>query len=474
MGSSASQEDTDPLLENDEEIHPIFEELKLVLIGSNGAGKNTIANAIFEKEVFTFWTSHTSVHIKETCTASGMQIHLARTPGWNGDLSRSEQTKREIVHCVQTLYDTGPHAVILVLNVNSVLSIESTVSTLESLLTVQLWDHTIVMFTNGEQLGHYSIEDHIRSEQLQPLIDKCGKRYFVIHKNDNKQILETIQELVIRKNSTSCFKLTAQKEDDNTLLSDWEYVVKRIRSKITSLSAFKDKVQKEDSMKTIFDAKDAEIRRLETIVQEKEREIERLRSRHTKTQDLELEDQVYMMSNALKEKNTENETLKKQVKEKDAEIEELKKELQVQRQEAVGRWTQEDQYATVCADYSKLCHGVSAVAIRSQTQIQLRAIPSKGSALHGWSDALLKILNELSDEDLKKMKYSMCWNEEYKIYRGSVEHRDKVELADLMLKQWGEWQSVLKARDLVKKIPRNDEAMIELFEPFLKSIGDTW
>lgn len=68
----------------------------------------------------------------------------------------------------------------------------------------------------------------------------------------------------------------------------------------------------------------------------------------------------------------------------------------------------------------------------------------------------------------------MCWNEEYKINRGSVEHRDRVELADLMLKQWGEWQSVLKARDLMKKIPRNDEAMIELFEPFLKSIGDTW
>ncbi|XP_026107133.1 GTPase IMAP family member 4-like [Carassius auratus] len=442
MGSSTSQEDTDPLLENDEEILPIFEELKLVLIGCNGAGKNTIANAIFEKEVFTFWTSYTSVHIKETCTASGMQIHLARTPGWNGELSRAEQTKREIVHCVQTLYDTGPHAVILVLNVNSVLSIESTISTLESLLTVQLWDHTIVMFTNGEKLGHYSIEDHIRSEQLQPLIDKCGKRYFVVHKNDSKQIIETIQELIVRKNSTSFFKLTAQTKDDNTLLSDWEYVIKRIRSKITSLSAFKEKLQNEDSMKMIFDAKDAEIRRLETIVQEKEMEIGRLQSRRFNTQDLELsdlsirntelEDQVYKMSNELKGKNTENKTLKKQVKEKDAEIEELRKELQVWRQEAVG------------------------------------------SALQRWSDALLKILNELSDEDLKKMKYSMFWNEEYRTYRGSVEHRDRVELADLMLKQWGERQSVLKARDLVKKIPRNDDAMIELFEPFLKSIGETW
>ncbi len=96
-----------------------------------------------------------------------------------------------------------------------------------------------------------------------------------------------------------------------------------------------------------------------------------------------------------------------------------------------------------------------------------------GSALHGWSDALLNILNELSNGDLKKLKYLLCWNEEYRINRGSVEHRDRVELADLMLKQWGERQSVLKARDLVKNIPRNDDAMKELFEPFLKSIDET-
>ncbi|XP_016414410.1 uncharacterized protein LOC107745092 [Sinocyclocheilus rhinocerous] len=384
MGSSASQEDQVHLLGHDEEIQPIFEDLKLVLIRSKGAGKNSIANAILKEKVFTFWTSFRSVHIKETRTVSGTQIHLARTPGWNGDLSRSEQTKREIVHCVQILYKTGPHAVILVLNVNSVLS-ESNISTLESLLTVQLWKHTIVLFTNGEKLGHCRIEDHIRSEQLQPLIDKCGKRYFVICKNDSNQVIETIEELVVRKNSTSCFKLSAQAEDNNTLLLDLKYVVERIKSKISSLSASKEKLQNEDSMKMLLDAKDAEIRRLEKIVQEKEREIERLQSR---TQDLdqsaqnrrntELEDQVYMMSNELKGTNTENEILKKTVKEKDAEIEELKKELQVWRQEAVDWRTHADQYATVHAsNSSQLCQSVSAEEA-SYNQIQLQALHSQG------------------------------------------------------------------------------------------------
>ncbi|KTF94031.1 hypothetical protein cypCar_00032667 [Cyprinus carpio] len=96
-------------------------------------------------------------------------------------------------------------------------------------------------------------------------------------------------------------------------------------------------------------------------------------------------------------------------------------------------------------------------------------------ALLGWSDTLLKILNELSDEDLEKIKYFLFWNTtKYGICRSSAEHKNRVKLADQMLKQWGEEQSVLNTRDLVKNIPRNDDAMRELFEPYLKSIGETW
>lgn len=488
MGSSASREDQVPLLEGNEEIQPIFEELKLVLIGSQGAGKNNIANAILKEKAFTFWTSYKSIHIKETRTVSGTQIHLTRTPGWRGDLSRSEQTKQEIVHCVQSLYSSGPHAILLALKVNTVLS-ESNINTLENLLTVQLWKHTIVLFTYGEKLGGYNIEDYIRCRQLQPLIDKCGKRYFVIRNNDSSQIIETILEFVARKNSAYYFKLSAQTDVNNTLLSDWRRIVERIKSKINSLSALKENLlsnpntQNNDSLKRLLDLKDAEIKRLNAIVREKEREIERLQSGNSRTQDLsglhrritELEGQLHMMSSELEGKNTENKILKKQVKEKDAEIEDLKTALQMQQQKAIHWRTHEDQYSTVHAVYrSELCQDFSAMSIRSQNQIQLRALPSKGSALIGWSDTLLKILNELSAEDMEQMEFSMIWNEKYRICRSSVENRNRVKLADQMLKQWGEWQSVLNTRDLVKNIPRNDEAMKELFEPFLKSIGETW
>ncbi|KAK7177059.1 hypothetical protein R3I93_001114 [Phoxinus phoxinus] len=479
MGNKPSQEDQQRLLE-DYEIEPIFEELKLVLIGIQGAGKNTIGNAIFRKKVFTFWTSYKSdsnkKSLKETHKVSGTQIHLARTPGWKGELSRSEKTRREIVHCVQSLYDTGPHAVLLALKVNSKLP-ESTISTLESLLTDELWNHTIVIFTHGEKLGHCNIKDYIRSTQLQSLIEKCGQRYFDIRKNDGKQITDTIEELIIRKNSgrAICFNLSDQREPDEhegDKLSNWKGLVERTKSKIASILRFKEKLlskQNKDKIeiRKLLNSKDEEIRRLETVVEEKEREIERLQSVRTQDPDpivhrrvAELEEKLDLQYRELMEKDTKIETLEKKVKERDTENEELTNEIEILR------------HVSCC---SKLSQDVTTMNSRRDTEIQLHDIPSNGSALRNWSQTLLKILNELSDDDLKIMKYELKNNEEYRIPVSLIERTDnRVDLADSMLKQWGKRQSVLNIRDLMKKIPHNKDVMMNLFTPVLEEIGETW
>ncbi|KAK7171098.1 hypothetical protein R3I94_001112 [Phoxinus phoxinus] len=480
MGSSSSQEDQLPLIEGDEGIQPVFRELKLVLIGFQGAGKNTVGNAILRDKIFTFWTSFRRDHVKETRTVSGTQIHLTRTPGWNGELSRSEKTQIEIVHCVQSLYDTGPHAVLLALKVNSKLP-ESTISTLESLLTDELWNHTIVLFTNGEKLGGYTIEDNIRCQQLQPLIDKCGQRYFVVHKNDCNQITDTIEELIIRKNSASCFKLSALKEvDANTLLSDWICLIERVKSKIVSLSTIKEKLQlnpetlNDDSVKKLLKSKDDEIKRLNNIVQEKEMEIVRLRSRHSGPE---------MIAQHTIAELEHQPNVKCKCEEKDAVIEELKKELHLWKTIAIEWRTHKDQYPTVHADIGcRLSQNLSQESMRSYTQISLHVLPSNsgervapGSVLqHEWGVTLLQILDELSDDQLKTMKDRMHLSKEWKIARSAMEDKTRGHLVDLIIEKWGERQSVLKTRDLMKKIPRNDDVMIDLFTPFLEEIGETW
>ncbi|XDV19031.1 hypothetical protein PO909_024607 [Leuciscus waleckii] len=486
MGNKSSQDDKVRLFEDDEENDPILDELKLVLIGIQGAGKNNIGNAIFREKVFTFWTSYKSDYIKEIRKVSGTRIHLARTPGWKGELHRSEKARREIVHCVQSLYNTGPHAVLLALKVNSELP-ESTISTLERLLTDELWNHTIVIFTHAERLGHCNIKDYIRSTQLQSLIEKCGQRYLDIRKNDGKQITDKIEELIIRKNSAIYFKLSEGEGDElKAKLSDWQDRVKRIKSKIASISAFKERLlsnpeKQNKDKKKLLDSKDEKIRRLKTIVEENEREIKRLKSVRTQDhQDLtekdteiktlkqklkEKDTENETLNKKLKEKDTENETLKKKVKERDTENEELTKEIQILR----GK----NRHQRPHAGYrNKLGQDVTTVNSR-KAKIQFE-VSSNGSALRNWSHTLLHILNELSDDELKRMKYYLKQNEEYRIPMSSIERTDRVDLADLMLKQWGKLQSVLKTRDLMKKIPRNDDVMIELFTPVLKEIGETW
>lgn len=97
------------------------------------------------------------------------------------------------------------------------------------------------------------------------------------------------------------------------------------------------------------------------------------------------------------------------------------------------------------------------------------------SALDNWGYTLLNILNELKDAELKEMKYHMKnWKDEYKIYRSLTEERDRVDLADQMIREWGKQESVLKTRDLIKVILHNNDVIIKLFTPVLKELGETW
>lgn len=299
-------------------IQPIYNELKLVLIGSHDVGKNSIGNEIFRKKVFSFWKIRKHIAIEVTHIVSGRRIHLTRTPGWKEDLNNPQKTKSKILQCVQSLYDTKPHAVLLVLKVESDLS-ESTVITLEDFLSVQLWSHTIVIFTHGEKLAGSPIERYIKYKNLQPLIDKCGQRYFVLEKND-EQIIETIEDFIVSKDSAGCFKPNNQTNGDDTLqiLID---LVERIRSKIASISDFKEEFQENarkqnDDYKIRLEKKDAEIKRLNKILEEKEREITRLQLLTQSPQKIiaELEKTIDLKDKQLRESYLKNEELTKQLK----------------------------------------------------------------------------------------------------------------------------------------------------------------
>ncbi|XP_076123319.1 GTPase IMAP family member 8-like [Alosa pseudoharengus] len=177
-------------------------EFRIVLLGYRGSGKSSSGNTILGREEFDL-KRRTAQCVKRQGEVAGRQVTVVEAPGWWKDISLKdtpELTKQEIVLSV-SLCPSGPHAVLLVIDIDDSLTIEKIINIQEhlELLGGVVWSHTMVLFAGGDCLGDTTIEQYIESEEaLQSLVEKCGNRYHVFNNQnkDDKQLLEKIEEMV--------------------------------------------------------------------------------------------------------------------------------------------------------------------------------------------------------------------------------------------------------------------------------------
>ncbi|KAL7875716.1 hypothetical protein AOLI_G00106790 [Acnodon oligacanthus] len=256
--NSAQSGDRDPLMDSKEkemEDLPLFEELNLVVIGIHCAGKNEVANAILQKKALRVWGTFCNFHIKNSGETCNRKIKVFRAPGWSGDLhtevDKQKQTKKQIVYSVQSHFEEGPHAVLLALDVDSTIT-DTTIKTLENLLTQELWDHTVVMFTHGEKLKDITINDQIKVNQLQKFIERCGKRYYILKKKStwrkqSSELVETIEYFIASKDASVQFCLSDREGAETNDLNQKKSLIKRLKNKINKAQRiYKYTVLKQD------------------------------------------------------------------------------------------------------------------------------------------------------------------------------------------------------------------------------------
>lgn len=161
-------------------------DLRIVLLGNRTAGKTSLANLII---------SHAESHPRRTAQCVKMQgdfagrhITVVDTPGWWKNFlvkDTPEFQKQEIVlslaHC-----PPGPHAVLLVIRVDTLYKEKHRVSAKEhlELLSPRVWNHTIVVFTYRDQIQEQTLGKQIGSEGeslLLWLVERCGHRYHVVN-----------------------------------------------------------------------------------------------------------------------------------------------------------------------------------------------------------------------------------------------------------------------------------------------------
>ncbi|XP_043092242.1 GTPase IMAP family member 8 [Puntigrus tetrazona] len=231
--------------------------IRLILLGAKGSGKSSTGNSILAagSDLRFKANKRTTQCVKETLTVAGRQVTVVDTPGWWMNYFTQDSSafdKEEIVKSVY-LCPPGPHIFLLVVRLDRSFTeiYRRAIEEHVELISKDVWNHSVVLFTFGDWLGETTIEQYIESEgkTLQWLVKRCGNHYHVLNNKNlgNKfqitELLEKIEEMTAGshfKTDESLFKEMKRKwqEEENRAKIRYENVLRQRQS----LGALKSKV----------------------------------------------------------------------------------------------------------------------------------------------------------------------------------------------------------------------------------------
>ncbi|XP_046896717.1 immune-associated nucleotide-binding protein 6-like [Hypomesus transpacificus] len=387
-------------------------ELNLVVIGSHNAGKNTVGNIILGRK--TFWQSCSRTCVKKVYNVNNCLITIVRTPGWHKLKESERKTKDQIK---ESLFENRADAYLLVINMKSETFNGSEQKMLEDLLTARVWNHTVVVFTNGETLNDrgLTIEQYIDPDFTE-LIQKCGGRYVVLYSGHG-------------------FSYYAQGQ--------------RVTDAVKRMEKNKYKSYPKDTLPEVQSSPTRMVNAPRLL------STPEINNGESKTPSDEEDNTTPLL---------QGELLDREIDETEMRLRKLKAERVHQKEKRKECKTQQFiEMNTISESQSPVTQDKRMEKKRGHDIDQKE-----------WTTSLRKILDELLEDDIKKFKSHLQTGhtDEKRIPGGLLEKADRGTLVHLLLKHFGVNGSVIKTRDALKSIPCED--LQEWLKPFLSKLGQIW